>query len=251
MTEDTLESYVGKPVFSKDNLYESGFPPGVAKGLAWTELGGKQLHIETVRVADRAMRAAANSKSLDIAVKNGELSRDGRIKVSGNLGDVMKESTDIAFSYVRNLLQRIDAKNDFFDTAFVHIHVPDGGTPKDGPSAGCAMVTAMLSLSRGVPVPADVAMTGEISLTGKVLPVGGILSKVIAAKQGGVKRIILPKGNEKDWAEIPEAVRDGLDVHFAEQFEEDVLPVCFPDFAGQELSSFPHEPTSPAAAVAG
>lgn len=255
VTDENLESFVGKAIFSKDNMYESetGFPPGVAKGLAWTELDGRTLYIEAVRIADRATRAAANSKSVVSNESNsdgkGEASGDGRIKLTGNVGDVMRESSDIAFSYVRSLLQRLDPTNNFFDAAVVHCHVPDGGTPKDGPSAGCAMVSAMLSLSRGVPVAADVAMTGEISLTGKVLPVGGILSKVIAAKESGVTKIIMPSGNRRDWAECPDFVREGLEVYFADNFEDHVLPVAFPDLASQKLPSFPQASVSSAAAA--
>lgn len=226
VTNETLESFVGKPVFSREKMYEAGTsPPGVAMGLAWTQLGGQTLHIESIRVADKASRTALASGSSDDVIETG----DGRMKVTGMLGDVMRESSDIAFSYVRSLLRALEPDNKFFDTASVHVHVPDGGTPKDGPSAGCAMVTAMLSLARGIPVASDVAMTGEISLTGKVLPVGGILSKVIAAKEAGVKHVVLPKGNLKDWEEIPEHVREGLEVHFASQYDEDVYPLCFPE----------------------
>lgn len=226
VTDESLESFVGKPVFSREKMYAAGSsPPGVAMGLAWTQLGGQTLHIESIRVADKASRAALLPSESSNAVEVG----DGKMKITGMLGDVMRESSDIAFSYVRSLLRALESDNKFFDTASVHVHVPDGGTPKDGPSAGCAMVTALLSLARGIPVAGDVAMTGEISLTGKVLPVGGILSKVIAAKEAGVKHIILPKGNLKDWEEIPEHVRESLEVHFASQYDEDVYPICFPD----------------------
>lgn len=227
VTDETLESFSGKPVFSREKMYEAGSsPPGVAMGLAWTQMGGQTLHIESIRVADKGSRAQLQSH--DIGTDGAMDVGDGKMKVTGMLGDVMQESSDIAFSYVRSLLRDLDSENKFFDTASVHVHVPDGGTPKDGPSAGCAMVTAMLSLARGVPVASDVAMTGEISLTGKVLPVGGILSKVIAAKDAGVKHIVLPRGNVKDWEEIPDHVRDGLLVYFALQYDEDVFPVCFP-----------------------
>jgi ATP-dependent Lon protease len=227
VSDETLESFVGKPVFSREKMYEAGTaPPGVALGLAWTQLGGRTLHIESVQVADRASRGTAAAKGKRSS--SGESPGDGKMKVTGMLGEVMRESSDIAFSYVRSLLRKLEPDNKFFDTASVHVHVPDGGTPKDGPSAGCAMVTAMLSLARGISVSSDVALTGEISLTGKVLPVGGILSKVIAAKEAGVKHVVLPKGNVKDWEEIPEEVRDGIIVHFAVQYDEDVLPICFP-----------------------
>jgi ATP-dependent Lon protease len=244
VTEETLESFVGKPVFSREKMYEAdSSPPGVALGLAWTQLGGRTLHVETIRIADRAARAAAAADG-----KN-EDAGEGRLKVTGMLGEVMRESSDIAFSFVRSLVRRVEPDNVFFDAAYIHCHVPDGGTPKDGPSAGCAMVTAMLSLARGVPIRGDVAMTGEISLTGKVLPVGGILSKVIAAKQAGVRHIILPKGNVKDWEEVPDHVRDGMEVHFAQQYEDDVLSVCFGDGWGDAPQRT--QPPVPSAAAGG
>jgi ATP-dependent Lon protease len=226
----TLESYVGKPVFSPERLYEEP-PPGVCMGLAWTSMGGATLYIETVRIAEKG---------------SVEQERKGsRIKVTGSLGDVMKESSDIAWSYVRNLVDRIDPANRFFDSAFIHVHVPSGATPKDGPSAGCAMVTSMMSLALGIPVRSNLAMTGEVTLTGKVLPVGGIREKTIAAKRSGVEHIILPEGNKKDWEELPDHVREGLEVHFAQQFDEHVMPVCFPDRFDAAIVA----PSSPAVAA--
>jgi ATP-dependent Lon protease len=214
INESSLETYVGKPVFSRERLYEDP-PPGICMGLAWTSMGGATLYIETVRVAEK---------------KNvGRENKGSRIKVTGSLGDVMRESTDIAWSYVRNLVDRIEPDNQFFDSAFIHVHVPSGATPKDGPSAGCAMVTSMMSLALGIPVRSNLAMTGEVTLTGKVLPVGGIREKTIAAKRSGVQHLVLPEGNRKDWAELPEHVRDGLEVYFAEQYDEHVMPICFPD----------------------
>lgn len=170
--------YVGKHVFTGDRLYDVT-PPGVTMGLAWTALGGSALYIETTYTRKKE-------------------NPSGSIKVTGQLGDVMKESTTIAHTCARRLLDDIEPANAFFDLSEVHVHVPEGATPKDGPSAGVTMTTSLLSLALDTPVRADVAMTGEISLTGKVLAVGGIKEKVIAARRSGVHTVVLPSANEKD-----------------------------------------------------
>jgi ATP-dependent Lon protease len=237
ITSETLEKYAGKPSFSRERMYDKT-PPGVAMGLAWTPMGGAALYIETIRIADgNRIAAAAN-----VAGMNGveDVSNDsmpaavarvgGRIKVTGLLGDAMRESTDIAWSFVRNLLDSVQPDNRFFDTAYLHVHAPSGGTPKDGPSAGCAMATSMLSLALDTAIQSNLAMTGEVTLTGLVLPVGGIKEKTIAAKRAGVEHLILPRGNLKDWEELADYIRDGLTVYFATDYEADVLPVCFPQF---------------------
>eukprot|EP00171_Calliarthron_tuberculosum_P014903 IDg14903t1 len=202
---DSLEKYVGKKLFSKDRLYETT-PAGISTGLAWTSMGGATLYIESILV-----NTETNGPTL---------------KVTGQLGDVMKESSDIAFSYARNFIKRIDASNSFFEKAGIHMHVPEGATPKDGPSAGCTMVSSLLSLALQRPLVADLAMTGEITLTGMVLPVGGIREKCIAAKRSGVTDIVLPDGNRKDWDDLPKHVSDGLKPHFAVHYD-DVYAACF------------------------
>ncbi len=203
--EENLEKYVGKKLFSKDRLYDQT-PPGIATGLAWTSMGGASLYVESIRL-------------------DGE-SATPTLKVTGQLGDVMKESADIAFSYTRNIIKRIDPGNTFFDKAGLHMHVPEGATPKDGPSAGCTMVSSLLSLALNRPLRANVAMTGEVTLTGMVLPVGGIREKAIAAKRSGVTDIILPDGNRKDWDDLPKHVSEGLTPHFAVHYD-DVYSICF------------------------
>lgn len=200
-----LEHYVGKPVFPKDRLYAKT-PPGIAVGLAWTSMGGATLYTESVRVTG---------------------SKPG-LKTTGQLGDVMKESTQIAFSYAKNLIGKIDPSNRFFDSAGVHMHIPEGSTPKDGPSAGCVMVTSLISLATGRAILPNFAMTGEVTLTGKVLAVGGIKEKVIAAKRSGIKTLVMPEGNRKDWDELPDYIREGMRVSFATEFEQ-VLPIAFPE----------------------
>nr|XP_008201104.1 PREDICTED: lon protease homolog, mitochondrial isoform X1 [Tribolium castaneum] len=197
-----LAEFVGKPVFSQERMYPTT-PPGVVMGLAWTAMGGSTLYIETT-----TRKIAAEKET------------DGSLELTGHLGDVMKESAKIALTVARNYLYKIDSTNKFLQSSHLHLHVPEGATPKDGPSAGCTIVTALLSLAKNEPIRQDVAMTGEISLTGKVLPVGGIKEKTIAAKRSGVKCIILPEENKKDFNDLPKFITDGLEVHFVSTYDE-------------------------------
>lgn len=223
ITEDNIEEYLGKKVFSKDRLYETT-PVGIATGLAWTSLGGATLYIECIRVGGLPSPPSESQNT-----KNGSSGILG-LKATGQLGDVMRESTDIALSYARSYLTKnIDMSNDFFtrdNQGYVHMHVPEGATPKDGPSAGCTMVTALLSLALDKSIKQNVAMTGEITLTGQVLPVGGIREKCIAAKRSGIKFIILPNDNRKDWDELPDHIKKDLAPHFASHYD-DVYHICF------------------------
>ncbi len=191
-----VESYLGKPVFTADEMFEN--IPGVVTGLAWTSMGGATLQIEAT---------AVHSKSKGF-------------KQTGQLGAVMVESADIAYSYVMAHLEHYGAKADFFDERFVHIHVPAGATPKDGPSAGVTMATALLSMILKKPVKKHLAMTGELTLTGQVLPIGGVKEKIIAARRVGCKYLIFPEANKKDFDELPEYLKKGLDVHFAGSYED-------------------------------
>lgn len=218
VSSENMENFLGKKIFLKDRLYEET-PVGIVTGLAWTSMGGATLYIESVRIG------SDGSKSVSL-------------KVTGQLGDVMKESSDIALSYARNYLKHVDGENDFFSSCELHMHVPEGATPKDGPSAGCAMVTSLLSLAMGRPIRQHVAMTGEVTLTGQVLPVGGIREKAIAAKRAGVQDLILPDGNRKDWDELPDHVSKNLTPHFAAHYD-DVFQVCFGDVSDNcsEVSS--------------
>ena len=134
------------------------------------------------------------------------------MKTTGKLGDVMKESIDAASSYVRSISPKIGVKPPKFDKIDIHVHVPDGATPKDGPSAGLAMVTSIVSVLTGIPVRKDIAMTGEVSLRGNAMPIGGLKEKLLAALRGGIKTVLIPEENEKDLAEIPDNVKDGLEI---------------------------------------
>jgi Lon-like ATP-dependent protease len=174
---------------------------------------GSALYIET-----QAIKKGTDS---DEEPKGG-----GMLKVTGQLGDVMKESSQIAYTVARAKLDEINDSSSFFDDTDLHMHVPEGAPPKDGPSTGITMTTAMLSLALGKPIKNALAMTGEISLTGKVLPVGGIKEKVMGAHRAGIKCIILPLGCKRDYEEIPEYLKEDLDIHYAEDYET-VYDVAF------------------------
>lgn len=188
-----LERYLNKPPFKAEVLM-AGL--GVITGLAWTALGGATLNVEASLIH----------------------TKNRGFKLTGRLGEVMQESANIAYSYISAHLQEYQADAQFFDEAFVHLHVPEGATPKDGPSAGITMATALLSLARGEPVARALAMTGELTLTGQVLPVGGIREKLIAARRVGIGEILLPEGNRGDFEELPEHIREGLNIHFVAHF---------------------------------
>ncbi len=194
---------LGKRIFT-DEIYHKHAMPGVVMGLAWTSMGGDTLFIEAS------------------AVKTGKAA----FKQTGQLGDVMVESSEIAYSYVRGLLSTQEPYRKFFDEHAIHLHVPSGATPKDGPSAGITMATALYSLVCATPMPRHTAMTGELSLTGLVMPIGGVKEKTIAARRAKVATIIFPEPNRKDFEELPAHIRKGLKPHFVSTFR-DVLSICF------------------------
>uniref|UniRef100_A0A674PI92 Lon protease homolog, mitochondrial n=1 Tax=Takifugu rubripes TaxID=31033 RepID=A0A674PI92_TAKRU len=211
VTPNNLQDYVGKPIFTVDRMYQDT-PPGVVMGLAWTAMGGSTLFIET---SLRRPLVGADSKG------------EGSLEVTGQLGDVMKESAKIASTFARIFLMTKQPENHFLVNSHLHLHVPEGATPKDGPSAGCTIVTALLSLAINHPVRQNVAMTGEVSLTGKVLPVGGIKEKTIAARRAGVTCIILPVENKKDFSDLPDYITEGLEVHFVDHYSQ-IYQIVFP-----------------------
>ena len=206
--KDSVEDYLGAPLFKKQ-FADQGI--GVVNGLAWTALGGTILAIESSQVHDGSRG----------------------FRQTGQLGDVMRESAQIAYSYVASHLVELGGKPHFFDDAFIHLHVPEGATPKDGPSAGITMATSLLSLAMGKTINRHLAMTGELTLTGKVLPVGGIREKVMAAKRAQIRRLILPADNERDFDEIPEYLKKSLVVDFASSYEE-VAEICFGRHSGKK-----------------
>jgi ATP-dependent Lon protease len=188
ITPENLESYLGVKRY-RYGLAEKDDQVGVVTGLAWTSVGGDLLQIEALKLPGK-----------------------GRMKTTGKLGDVMKESIDAAASYVRSISPQIGVKPPKFETMDIHVHVPDGATPKDGPSAGLAMVTSIVSVLTGIPVRKDIAMTGEVSLRGNAMPIGGLKEKLLAALRGGIKTVFIPEENEKDLAEIPANVKEGLKI---------------------------------------
>ncbi|MGH8670927.1 MAG: endopeptidase La [Burkholderiales bacterium] len=196
-----VEDLLGKPLFRNEKPLSA---VGVVTGLAWTSLGGDVLSIEATRVHDK---------------KRGFM-------LTGKLGEVMKESAEIAYSYVSSHLDEFRGDAAFFDQAHIHLHVPEGATPKDGPSAGITMASALLSLARGEKLARPLAMTGELTLTGRVLAVGGIREKVIAARRNRVTEIVLPDANRRDFDELPDHIRKGMRVHFVKTFA-DVVKIVF------------------------
>ncbi|XP_001143873.3 lon protease homolog, mitochondrial isoform X1 [Pan troglodytes] len=220
VTPENLQDFVGKPVFTVERMYDVT-PPGVVMGLAWTAMGGSTLFVET------SLRRPQD--------KDAKGDKDGSLEVTGQLGDVMKESARIAYTFARAFLMQHAPANDYLVTSHIHLHVPEGATPKDGPSAGCTIVTALLSLAMGRPVRQNLAMTGEVSLTGKILPVGGIKEKTIAAKRAGVTCIVLPAENKKDFYDLAAFITEGLEVHFVEHYRE-IFDIAFPDEQAEALA---------------
>ena len=196
-----IEDYLGKAPFVAERPRSA---TGVITGLAWTAMGGAILHIEATRIH----------------------TRNRGFKLTGQLGDVMRESAEIAYSYIMANGDQWGAREGFFDESFLHLHVPAGATPKDGPSAGITMASALLSLARGRKPLRTLAMTGELTLTGLVLPVGGIQEKVVAAKRASLKELILPEANRGDFEELPAHLQAGLRVHFVSEFSE-AVPLLF------------------------
>lgn len=196
VNSDNLHDYLGVKRFEFGKA-DTQNRVGEVTGLAWTEVGGDLLTIETASVVGK-----------------------GKLTFTGSLGDVMKESIQAAMTVVRARAEKLGINSEFHEKRDIHIHVPDGATPKDGPSAGIAMCTALVSCLTGNPVRADVAMTGEISLRGKVLPIGGLKEKLLAAHRGGIKTVLIPKDNVKDLEEIPDSVKENLAIHAVETIDE-------------------------------
>jgi ATP-dependent Lon protease len=200
VTPDTVSEMLGKPRFTTEKLYEKPLP-GVVLGLAYTSMGGATLYVEA-----RGIPASGPG-----------------FRLTGQLGDVMKESAQIALSYVKSLLSK--EGEDFFDNHQVHLHVPAGATPKDGPSAGITMALALYTLAVGKAPIDNLAMTGELTLTGRVLPIGGVKEKTIGARRVGITNLIFPEDNRRDFEELEDYIKEGITAHFASYFD-DVLRVA-------------------------
>ena len=196
VTSENISDYLGVPKYRYGQA-ELEDQVGVVTGLAWTEVGGELLTIEGVMMPGK-----------------------GKMTVTGNLRDVMKELISAAASYVRSRAVDFGIEPPLFDRRDIHVHVPEGATPKDGPSAGVAMATAIVSVMTGIPIHRDLAMTGEITLRGRVLPIGGLKEKLLAALRGGLKKVLIPEENAKDLAEIPDSVKNGLEIVPVARMEE-------------------------------
>ncbi|HEY2390741.1 MAG TPA: endopeptidase La [Candidatus Angelobacter sp.] len=218
LNAEKVNEFLGVTKF-RDTLANEKSEIGLVTGLAWTEVGGSIL-------------------STEVAIVDGK----GKLTITGQLGDVMQESAHAAMSYVRSRAARLGIPRDFYRNVDIHIHVPEGAIPKDGPSAGITMATAISSALSKIPVRRDIAMTGEITLRGKVLPIGGLKEKLLAALRAGIKEAIIPKENEKDLAEVPENIRGQMKVHFVENMDQ-VLKVALetplPDFPEEGAQTIP------------
>jgi len=221
VTPKAVRRYLGVTRFRYGEAEEKQ-SVGVATGLAWTEFGGELLLIE-------------------VAILPGK----GNLKVTGKLGEVMQESAQAALSYIRTRAEFLGLDKDFYQKLDIHIHVPEGATPKDGPSAGITMATALASALMRVPARNDLAMTGEITLRGRVLPIGGVKEKLLAAHRGGIRTVILPRDNEKDLGEVPGKVKNSLDIHFAAHMDDVIALAIGPSKKPEEL---PEEGGAPPAA---
>ena len=205
INKEDLKEYLGKRSFTEEQAFTEP-KVGVVMGLAYTALGGATLHIEARSI----------------------FNKNGGLKQTGQLGDVMKESAEIAYSYVRSLLQNDPDAKEFFEERMIHLHVPAGATPKDGPSAGITMACALASLIFDTPLKAGLAMTGELTLTGVVLPIGGVKEKTIAARRAKISELVFPADNQEDFEDLDDSVREGITAHFVKKLE-DVLAIGFPN----------------------
>jgi ATP-dependent Lon protease len=193
---DSLEQFLGVPKFRYGEREENA-QVGVATGLAWTQMGGELLLVETVLMPGK-----------------------GKLAITGKLGDVMQESAKAAISYLRSRSDVFGLKRDFHQEVDIHVHVPEGATPKDGPSAGITLATAVASALLNIPVRNDLAMTGEITLRGRVLPIGGLREKLLAAHRGQIKTVLIPRDNEKDLRDVPQEIKDDLTILPVEHMDE-------------------------------
>jgi ATP-dependent Lon protease len=220
ISREGLKDYLGVIKFRNTRSEKEG-EIGLATGLAWTEVGGEVLATEA-------------------SLMDGK----GRLTLTGKLGDVMQESAHAAMSFVRSRAHQLGISRDFYRRYDVHVHVPEGAIPKDGPSAGITMATALVSAFTRIPVRCDLAMTGEITLRGKVLPIGGVKEKLLAAHRAGIKTVLLPKDNEKDLPEIPPNIQAEVQLHFVETMDQvlklalegDLQPIVEPE---EKMPAFP------------
>ncbi len=197
ISANTVEKYLGPPRFLPEPLLDTSDQPGLVNGLAWTEVGGELLHIETTVLPGK-----------------------GKLLLTGQLGEVMKESAQAALSYCRSRNKELGVEPDYFDNVDIHIHVPAGAIPKDGPSAGITMTTALFSAISRKAVKRGIAMTGEVTLRGRVLPIGGLKDKALAALRAGITKVLIPEENQKDLVEIPDELRKKITFYPVKHMDE-------------------------------
>jgi len=229
ITKDNLTDFVGQRLYTSNRLYDVT-PIGVCSGLAWNAHGGATLYLESKASDTKDSGEKHECQDATISPDSADTSTypgfSTGIFCTGQMGDVMKESSQIAFTVAKTQLRKVDQNNCFFANNRIHVHIPEGSVPKDGPSAGIAMITSLLSLAIGIPVKNNVAMTGEVTLTGRVLPIGGVKEKTIAARRSRINELIFPTANKKDFNELPDHVKEGLTVHFVNYYNE-VYDICF------------------------
>jgi ATP-dependent Lon protease len=229
ITPESVVELLGPPRYLRDESLKDP-QVGIVTGLAWTQAGGEVLYVEALKMKG-----------------------NGGLRLTGQLGDVMKESAQAAWSYAKAHYKELGISEDFFEKWEVHVHLPAGAIPKDGPSAGVTLTTALVSLASDIPVRHDIAMTGEVTLQGRVLPVGGIREKCLAALSAGVKNIVIPWANKKDIVDIPKEFKDKMNFVFAENVDE-VFSVAFDKSAKGKKAPVPKgggkRPKSPTAASA-
>ncbi|CAK7201260.1 ATP-dependent Lon protease pim1 [Sporothrix eucalyptigena] len=213
---ENLKDYVGPPVFTSDRLYDTT-PAGVTMGLAWTQMGGAAMYVETI--LQSSLRPSSRPS----------------LEITGNIKPVMKESSTIAYSFAKAMMVKEFPDNHFFDKAKLHVHVPEGAVQKDGPSAGITMATSLISLALDHPINPTVAMTGELTLTGKVLRIGGLREKTIAARRAGCKTIVFPEDNMSDWLELPENIKEGIEGRPVSWYS-DVFNIVFKDIDREQAN---------------
>jgi ATP-dependent Lon protease len=204
----TLPSFLGKSKYRADQYYEMP-PPGIVMGLGANNMGGSGLFVETVAE---------------------QLGEKAELQLTGQVGDVMRESVSIAYTYAKNLLKKLLPENEFFLSSTLHLNWLHGGIPKDGPSGGCAIVTSLLSIALNRPVNPKITMTGEVTLHGRVLAIGGIKEKTMAGRRAGANIFIFPRSNKPEFDKLPVHLRTGITVHFVEDYRE-ILPIVFPEVA--------------------
>lgn len=202
VTGENLHEFVGSSVFNSETIYE-GTPPGVCTSLAWTSMGGTTMFVETL------------FNNMQSAEK-----KEGSLETTGHLGDVMKESVHCAYTFAKSFFSRLNPGDMFFSTSAIHLHIPTGSTAKDVASAGCTIISALLSLALDKSVKTKLAMTGEVSLTGKILPVGGIKEKLLAAQRSDIRTVLLPEGNRMDYEDMPDCLKNNFDIVFIDKYDD-------------------------------